>query len=185
MLVLRPLDVIDRLDLAYDWTASRVAVARPDAMRRPTPCADWDLQALVAHLVQAADGLSAAAAGDAVSPPPAPPTDPGDAFAAVAARSMAIWRAPGVMERTCTIPLGAAPGAVVAELNVLEVVVHGWDVGRATGEAADIPADLAEPTLGFARQVLAAHPRGTGFAPEVDRHGSASDRLVAYLGRSW
>jgi len=36
---------------ALDETARLVDAVRPDQMGLPTPCSDWDVQALLAHLV--------------------------------------------------------------------------------------------------------------------------------------
>ena len=90
-----------------------------------------------------------------------------------------------MLSGTCELPFGPAPVQVAARIALLDAVVHGWDVARATGEAADIPDELAEPILAFAPDLLPGAPRGTAFADEVttDKPNSASDRLVAFLGR--
>lgn len=41
-------------------------------------------------------------------------------------------------------PARGGPGAVRAHVRVVEVLAHGWDMARATGQAADFPADVAE-----------------------------------------
>jgi uncharacterized protein (TIGR03086 family) len=107
-------------------------------------------------------------------------------IATLAARSHAAWLVPGIMDRTFELPapLGTQPAPVVASANLLEVVVHGWDIGQATGERVDIPEDLAVPVLAFARQALGGAPRGEHFGPELALGDSPSDDLVAFLGRT-
>jgi uncharacterized protein (TIGR03086 family) len=67
-----------------------------------------------------------------------------------------------------------------------ELLIHGWDLARATGQPADLPEDLAEGALSMWRTRLADRPReGMPFAapqPVAD-DAPAIDRLAAYLGR--
>jgi uncharacterized protein (TIGR03086 family) len=95
---------------------------------------------------------------------------------------MSAWRRPGVMERSCELPLGTLPSRAAAHVNLVEVVVHGWDVSQATGEGATIPLELAEPMLEFSRQAVDP-ARGRAFGPDLAVGDTVADRLVAFLGR--
>ena len=199
---MNPVDIVELLDQGYAWTAGRVWAVRAHDLDRPTPCTRWDLRHLLNHLIGAQQLLTGAVA----APPPGTSpgldadaatvsqtladadlvgTDPVGAYDAMVERAMAVWRTPDVLSGTCELPFGPAPVQVAARIALLDAVVHGWDVARATGEAADIPDELAEPILAFAPDLLAGAPRGTAFADEVttDKPNSASDRLVAFLGR--
>jgi uncharacterized protein (TIGR03086 family) len=188
----------DLLGQGLAWTAARVAAVPPDALDNPTPCSLFDLRELLDHLIGSLTTLVDAAGPEAPTPVPVPaevvplgPTPWDRAMADLAARSAATWRTPGVLDRTLEIPLGRIPAPVVARITLLEAVVHGWDISRASGEAADIPVDipaeLAVPILDFARQAITDATRVDRFAadvgPDVGRRDSPSDRLVAYLGR--
>jgi len=174
----------------YGWTGERLARVQPDDLDADTPCEGWRLRDLLDHMLGSLDRLAAAASGEGEAAPPAPvaPVDRlGDdcgrtAFAATRDRALAVWRTPGVMERTCVLPLGTVTGAVVAQVNLAEVVVHGWDVGRATGEDVDIPDELAGPILAFSRQA-AAPRRGIAFGPGLAIGDTLGERTVAFLGR--
>ena len=68
-----------------------------------------------------------------------------------------------------------------------ELLVHGWDLSRATGLPFPVPDDLAEGELAFSRPMLERVPAGRrSFAPAqpVGEDAPAIDRLVALLGRS-
>jgi uncharacterized protein (TIGR03086 family) len=179
----------DLLDEGYVWTAKRIAAVRPTDLAAPTPCDEWTLRQLLNHMIGALTLHLDAAHGLTVDRSQADPdtdrigAEPGPALAALAARAAKVWREPGVLDRTYTLPMGPVPGSAVAMLHLTEVVVHGWDVGRATGENPTIPAGLAEPALEFSRQFATEAHRGTAFAAELALGDTPGEQLVAFLGR--
>jgi uncharacterized protein (TIGR03086 family) len=176
--------IVDLLEQGFGWTGDRLAQVGPADLDAATPCEGWQLRELLNHMLAALGRLAAAAEGEA--PPPEVDRLGDDcgrsAFAEVRERALAVWRTPGVMERTCALPLGQIPGGTAARLNLVEVVVHGWDVSRATGERAAIPDALAEPILEFSRQAVAP-ARGRAFGPDLSTGETLSDRTVSFLGR--
>ena len=186
-------DVVDLLEQGFAWTGERVALVGPDDLDAETPCEGWRLRHLMNHMLAALGRLAGAAEGE-VAPPEAFDARAqalldrlGDdcghaAFAGVRDRALAVWRSPGVMERTCALPLGSIPAPMAAHLNLVEVVVHGWDVSQATGERAAIPDELAGPILDFSRQAVGP-ARGRAFGPDLSTGESLSDRTVSFLGR--
>jgi uncharacterized protein (TIGR03086 family) len=179
----------DLLDDGYSWTGKRLAAVRPSDLSAPTPCTEWNLRQVLNHVLGALVLHLDAAAGRPVDRSWSHPdtdrfgAEPAAAFAAVAARAALTWREPGVLDRTCILPMGPVPGTVLAMLHLTEVLVHGWDIGRATGENGVIPAELAAPALEFSRGFASEAHRGTAFAAEVSAGDTPGDRLVAFLGR--
>lgn len=176
---------IPLLDDALAWTAARIAVIRADQLDSPTPCTRWNLQELLDHTIGTLTMLTDAVAPPAenqVAPPPGS-TRWDHAIAQLAARSGSAWAAEGVADRSFDLPIGTMPAPVLASATMLETVVHGWDISQATGEAAQIPDGLAVPILDFARAALDDTTRGDNFAADLGIGDSASDRLVAFLGR--
>jgi uncharacterized protein (TIGR03086 family) len=184
------------LDQGFAWTTARVAAVPADGLDAPTPCRLWNVQELLDHTVDTLTMLTDAVAG-ADAPPAADadaePHSVGDAgpnpwhraIAVLAARSRRAWQAPGVMDRTLEVPMmGSQPAPVVASATLLELVVHGWDISQASGEAAEIPAALAVPILAFAREAIGDANRGDMFAADVRVGDSPSAQLVAFLGRT-
>ena len=180
---------MDLIDEGYAWAGKCVAAVRPEDLTASTPCAEWTLRQLLNHMIGALTLHLDAAHGLPVDRSQADPdtdrigADPASAFAALAARAARTWREPRVLDRTLTLPMGPVPGSAVAMLHLTEVVVHGWDVGRATGENPTIPAELAEPALEFSRQFATEAHRGTAFAAELALGDTPGEQLVAFLGR--
>jgi uncharacterized protein (TIGR03086 family) len=179
---------IELLDQGYAWTAARIATVRPDGLDAPTPCKGWDLRELLDHTIDTLAMLTEPVAGPAVDAGTdgrtAGATPWSDAIAELADRSRRAWDAPGVMDRTFELPMGSMPAPMVASSALLEAVVHGWDISQATGEAAEIPADLAVPVLEFARSAIGDANRGDMFAADLGTGATPSDQLVAFLGRT-
>jgi uncharacterized protein (TIGR03086 family) len=112
--------------------------------------------------------------------------DPAAAYAQSSTALQDAFTRPGVMEQTFEAPIGTVPGAVMLHLRITEMLVHGWDLARATGQPADLPADLAEQELAFTRGALGSLPpdRRPFAAPvAVADEAPALDQLAAVLGR--
>jgi uncharacterized protein (TIGR03086 family) len=167
-----------------------------DAWDRPTPCSDWTVRQLVGHLVGGNRLVARALRGEEIPPPgqlgrrdPADQLgdDPAAAWQESADGLLAAFTLPGVLERTHTVPAGTLPGPALVHLRVVETLVHGWDLARATGQQLDVPEQLVEAELTFSRDLLGRLPAGrTPFAPSqpVADDAPALDRLAALLGRA-
>jgi uncharacterized protein (TIGR03086 family) len=166
-------DLIDRI-AADQWTA-------------PTPCTDWSVRDVVDHLV----GMNLVfVAMFEESPMPARGADrlgadPAGAYRRSAAALQAAAARPGVLERSQATALGVATGADRLRWRIVDLLAHGWDLVQATGVAADVPDDLVEQALAFARAQLPGQPRAGRFAdPQPVRDDApAIDRLAAFTGR--
>jgi uncharacterized protein (TIGR03086 family) len=93
---------------------------------------------------------------------------------------------PGVIEHVFDSPIGSIPGGVLLHLRVTEILVHGWDLARATSQTLKVPDKLAEHELAFSRSQLTADvPRSGRFGPAqpVPEEAAPIDRLAAFLGR--
>jgi uncharacterized protein (TIGR03086 family) len=113
--------------------------------------------------------------------------DPLAAYRASGAALVEGFSLPGVFDRIFQVPAGTVPGVAMLHLRITEFLVHGWDLARAIGQPARLPADLAEGELAFARSRQAPDVPRTGrpFGPiqPVPDDAPAIDRLAAYLGR--
>ena len=134
------MDPITVLGKAVDQTGRIVAGVKPDQLSAPTPCADWDVRALLNHTIGVVEMFDDAAqtkpfngeifAKDNVG------DDPGASYASRAQVLHATFAKPEVLDATWTMPFGEVPGAFAAGFATLELFQHGWDVAR-----AERPAD--------------------------------------------
>ncbi len=177
------------LDSAVTWTRSRLLLARTFPLTQATPCADWDLASLLAHMDDSFVAMAEAAElGDVSLDPPPRAADTGelvDLIVQRACRTRAAWQ-----DRLTSAPMGVGDLALgrdtIALVGALEIAVHGWDVARATGQDARLPEDLAVRLYDVALAVVPPGERGRRFGPEVAVPPSApmSRRLLGHLGRS-
>jgi uncharacterized protein (TIGR03086 family) len=174
-----------------------VQVARRE-MTLPTPCTDWDLKALLAHLAASmADLESALRTGhldpepdDPATPDPDDPTipaldgdDPVELLRDRAANLLFACYAhhgPDQFVLVGDLPL---PAEIVTCTGAVEIAVHGWDVRAARGRGAPIPPALATRMLRLSPFLVTGREGLFGTPVQVPAQASPGDQLVAYLGR--
>jgi uncharacterized protein (TIGR03086 family) len=177
---------VELLDRSLAYTRVMLADVRPDNLDRATPCAGWTLGHLLAHMEDALDAFTEAAAGRVDVEPVPPTTTRVDALQEKACALLGAWMA----ARPSSEPVEVGDHGLEAPLLVataaLEITVHGWDVGQSTGRRTRIPDDLAEGLLAIAQHVIDPVDRGPRFAsPRPSRPEAASDvRLLSWTGRA-
>ncbi|GAA3741453.1 TIGR03086 family metal-binding protein [Salinactinospora qingdaonensis] len=178
-----------------DFMAGKVGGIGSIPLTAPTPCREWELGALLNHVIATTTLLSRIAAGHPVEAEHLAPAataataftgEPEQAFAKAAALARETFADPGGWERTVAMPTGAEfPGAVLAKLIALDAVAHGWDIARATGQDDTLPAPLVDTAMAFATDFVRPEVRGTtiGHQVHVGPAATKTERFVAFLGR--
>jgi uncharacterized protein (TIGR03086 family) len=170
----RSLDVLSR---AIDQTEGVLAQVTRDQLTDPTPCPDWDLSTLVAHLVADARNFTAMAQGNEPDWTAAQslPDDWTTAFRSGGDELLDAWKAAG--------DSAAAPSM---DMQTAELAVHTWDVVRALGLSIALDPEVAQRGYDLMSGALTAENRGEAFGPPVEVSADAPiyDRLVAVAGRS-
>jgi uncharacterized protein (TIGR03086 family) len=184
-------DVAALLDDALEQAGRVVARVRADQFGLPTPCAEWDVQALVGHLLATVRRAERVAGGRPASSVPAvAAVDPrgrwAATFAAAASKARHAWRAAAPAE--VPVPWGVLPGPVGASGFVLELVAHTHDLAVSTGYPEPLDDRLATAALRVAERLIPAGQRGSGaaFADPLRPPSGAGVHadLAAYLGRA-
>jgi len=172
----------------------RVHAVGADQWHLPTPNDEWDVTALLDHLIDEnrwlgplAHGHDLEAAGKIVE---GAKTTAGDDRAKVwddvsVAAADAV-KEDGVLDRTASLSRGPTPMRDYLGEMVFDHVVHAWDLGRAIGYSGEpLPAELVEPLYGMATSMADVLASSGLFHPPVEISDDAStlDKLIAVTGR--
>lgn len=184
------------LEPAATALAAVVGAITDDQLTVPTPCTDTSVRDLLAHVIGLTEAFRQAATKEAVgrSVPPAvgPETAlPADWRPRIPAQLKALveaWRDPAAWNGETEAGGVRAPAVVMATIALDEIVIHTWDLARATGQQST--ADPAHLTilLEFLRDTP---PEGTPgmFGPVIQISDIAPpfDRILGLTGRdpSW
>jgi uncharacterized protein (TIGR03086 family) len=181
---------MEALKRSFESTRAILAQVRPGDLDAATPCASWDVSALVNHFVGTArwwagivTGAGAGgevdyAAGNFVS-----------AYEESIAIATSAFATEAVLAETFRTDLGEFTGAALLGLAATEQFTHGWDLARAIGHHTDLDAELAGELLMGARLAVSDAFRGPdgvalfGPATQAPVGASPSDELAAFLGR--
>ncbi|MFT4127450.1 MAG: TIGR03086 family metal-binding protein [Gordonia sp. (in: high G+C Gram-positive bacteria)] len=163
-----------------------------DTLDRPTPCTEFDVATLTAHILGVAQRSRAiATGGDVLAIDPIAAVRDADSFAATIADTLSALGDDAVLGRPVTVPWGTVPVAGALWGYVNEMLVHGWDLAVATGQPAesDDTADAAATALSVVRPFISADIRddpAVPFGPVVAPRPAAgpTERLANWSGRS-
>ena len=159
-------------------------------LHNPTPCTDYDVEALRNHIVSwltsfatgTADPDGRTADVDSYRPSGHPAAE-----VRRAAEQFDEGLAAGAAERPLWIGENSMPGELALGMILWEYQVHGWDLARATGQPWTPPAGAAEQSLRFAPGMLTPDYQGPGkaFADPVPAPDDAPtfDQLLGVSGR--
>jgi uncharacterized protein (TIGR03086 family) len=149
-----------------------------------TPCSEWDVAALVAHVVDANRWVVKLGGGERVQLP----DDVRGRHAVTSAAAQAVFDADGAMTRTFDLPWGPTPGAAFAATRANDVYAHAWDLATAIGADTDLDPELGEALYAVAQRLISPEFRSFGgfFGTEhpCDSTRTPADRLAAFLGRT-
>ena len=177
---------------AIAQTEAVVAAVSPAQFDLSTPCSEYDVRALLSHIV---GGLNRVAivgeGGDALARPARADGVPDDgwlaAYRAAADRAVAAWADDAGLDALVEVPWGKIPGRFALVGYVQEVLTHGWDLAKATAQPTEGDPELARWALAGARRILPPENRGGDipFGPVVEVPADAGPyaQLAAWLGR--
>jgi uncharacterized protein (TIGR03086 family) len=175
---------------ALEQAVRVVAAVDVDQLRHPTPCTEWDVRALLGHLLAVVRRAERAADGRPVTSVPAVLAVDARGrwaatFEAAAGRARHAWTAAAPAD--VGAPWGLLPGPVALSGFVLELVAHTHDLAAATGRGGPLDERLATAALRIAERLVPPILRegGRSFAAPVPppADADAGTRLSGYLGR--
>lgn len=156
----------------------------------PTPSTDWNVKEVVAHVVLGEAHLPSVLSGDTTTTQGEFSVDllgtsPLAAWRGTALKAIEAAREPGVADKMFDLDMGAVEGRQLLGYRITDNVVHAWDLQVAAGRPRPIDDRFAEWLLDFWQPVASQIADSEFFgAPTTPASESASDRLLALLGRT-
>src|SRR3954464_15376187 len=163
-------DPVELLVVANDEFARRLRVVGPDDWRRPTPCSEWDVRALVDHVVGANVRYQLLLHGAPTEQVEATRTvdhlgdDALASFVATADGVVACFRGGGALEGVAHHATGDRTGRALLSMRILDAAVHGWDLARAINAGESLDDDVVAFLLAYTAD-LDVGPEQRAFAP--------------------
>jgi uncharacterized protein (TIGR03086 family) len=189
-------EILSRYQRRANDFERKVAAVGPGQWANQSPCADWLARDVVGHIVEM-HGVMLRPLGLDLSPAPSIDTDPLAAFRSARADIEAVLTAPALAGVESTTPGGVQTVAEHIDGVVsADMVLHGWDLARATGQDETIDPQEVEQMWAENQAVpdaMMAKLRTPGafgpgivvFGPEVKVPAEAplQDRLLGFIGR--
>src|SRR3954468_18600205 len=169
---------------ASEAFAAQVHAVTSSDWTNATPCTDWDVRALVNHVVaellwappllegQTIEQVGDRFDGDVLGSDPFAVTD-----SAVSAANEA-FAAGSALERTVHLSFGDFSGDNYCWQLISDLLVHNWDLSRGIGVDDNMDQALAEKVYDFLAPMLAQMAGSPYFAPPVPIGDDATPQQV-------
>jgi uncharacterized protein (TIGR03086 family) len=190
-------DLLAMFLAAQQAFTDRVHAVTEDQWSLDTPDSEWSVADLVTHLVDEhrwaaplLHGQDVDTAAKIVQGARSLPVDGGvganlaEEWDEAATGSGDAFTADGALARTVTLSRGQTPVRQYIGEITFDLIVHAWDLGRAIGYAAPLPADVVDAVYAQAMEFGDLSSSGLFDAPvEVPDDAATIDKLVALTGR--
>jgi uncharacterized protein (TIGR03086 family) len=189
-------ETADRYRRHADAFERKLVAVRPEQWANQSPCEAWDARGVVGHVV-VMHGVMLRPLDRELSSAPSVADDPVGAFRAARADIEAVLHDPALADRECDTPNGRMTveqqiGDVVSD----DLVLHGWDLARATGQDDTMDPDDVERlwsiTTAILPELMEKYRTPGAFGPGVEVYGpevkvsedaALQDRLIGLIGR--
>ncbi len=176
---------------ALDATGKVIAGVAADQWGQPTLCEGWDVRQLANHVVagnywaaelaagKTIEEVGSALDGDVLG------DDAAGSYRKSADAAAAAFAAPGALDAPCAVSYGPVPGSIYAGHRIVDVLIHGWDLAKATGQDTTLDPALVSACLRIVEPQLEMLQASGAFAPagEVPAGADSQTKLLAWLGR--
>ena len=161
-----------------------LAGVKPDQFGASTPCTEWNVQTLVDHVI-AGTGIVISTLMGADAPEPRSSDDPVEAFNAGCSRVIELASEPSAVDKVITTRFGEMPTGEFLSNFFMDILVHSWDLAKATGQEAELPEDLASAcyALYTPREEMLRKSGAFGSDVPVADDASSWVKLLALMGR--
>ena len=185
-------EIADRYRRRADRFEQLVAAVPQVRWLSPSPCEEWDARGVVGHIVDM-HGVMLRPLDRGLSPAPSTGDDPLAAFRAARADVEALLDDPEVARSVHESPAGRlAFEDMVDQVVSADLVLHGWDLARATGQDDRIDPDEIERLWPDMQEIPEEMRTPGAFGPGIVVFGPLvavpddaplQDRMLGLIGR--
>lgn len=175
-----------------DHFGDMVRAVRSEQWTSATPCADWDVRELVAHVTaedlwtpplmagKTIEDVGDRFDGDVLG------ADPASAYTAAAARAVEAVSEDGALSRTVHLSFGDVPGEEYAWQLFTDHLIHAWDLAIAIGADDRLDPELVAACAQWFAEREEMYRGGGAIGPRPDLPDDADPQtaLLAAFGRS-
>lgn len=179
-------EVSERYRRVADDFGARLNQVTADQWSRPTPCSEWDVTELVAHVITTHRRMVANLHGSSTAE-----VDPGGDLVVRWIEASAAMRAaladPELASRGVKGMFGEQSfESLVSRLLCADTLCHTWDLARATGQDDRLDPEAVDKATDFLAPLDEAIRRPGGFAPKIEPPAGADPqtRLLNFTGRA-
>jgi uncharacterized protein (TIGR03086 family) len=189
-------EIAERYRRRADAFEAKVAGVKAGQWENQSPCEKWSARDVVDHIVSM-HGYMLMPVNRRLSAVPVA-EDPLGAFQAARAAVEAVLADPEAAQQDCDTPVGRM--TVEAQIDQVvsdDLVLHGWDLARATGQNETMdPADVERlwtSTTAIPADVMTKYRTPGAFGPGIEVYGGEvevpedaplQDRLLGFIGRN-
>jgi uncharacterized protein (TIGR03086 family) len=182
-----PAAAIELLERSLSYTRAGLVHCPSAGPHARTPCAEWDLSSLLAHMEESLDAIIELATGSLSLVPAGPDggvTGRVERLQLKACTLLGTWsgETPAASGGSVLVHNRVAPTPLLLTASSLEIAVHGWDVHRSVGTEQPIPEALARELLPVVPHVV--DPRHFASPIPASPEWGAAETLLGLVGRS-
>src|ERR1700676_4184396 len=160
-----------------------------DRLTSPSPCTEFTVGDLIDHVDLVAQGATALARGSSELPDTGYSNLEPDWRATVTEHVRALgkaWDDPAGWGGMGKVPGSDLFNSTWGKIALTELVVHGWDIATATGQAFDLPEHTLQACLEHVAVFVPNAPSPDLWGPpvEVPHDAALLDRNLAVTGRA-
>jgi uncharacterized protein (TIGR03086 family) len=165
----------------------RVETVAPEAWDSPSPCEGWVARDIVRHLTEWVPAFLAAGAAIEAQPGPSVDDDPAAAWRHLREAIESILDAPDATSRRFEHPQAGshARDDAIAQFVLGDVLIHTWDLARATGQDETLDAELVTTMLAGMEPMADILAASGHYGPRIPAPDDADEqtKLIALSGR--
>jgi uncharacterized protein (TIGR03086 family) len=184
-------DVRDLFVKASKLYEDAVHQIREDQWHLPTPCSEWDVRALLQHLVNEQlwlppllGGMTIAEVGDRFDGDNLG-DDPVGAWDKASAASRDAVTALKDLQSTTHLSFGDFPAQEYLDQMLFDLHIHGWDLRTSIGADTTLDAELTSYLMPWAEVTMKAYQQAgvTAPPPTIPEGSSDQTKILALSGR--